>query len=84
MNWLDGKPPAGLEWEMVPTPDQADVIMDLRVPRWLAARGAKLSLLIRSNDQPRRLKVAIPSGARDGLCMRIREAGRATSISIAG
>lgn len=69
---------------MVPTPDQADVIMDLRAPRWLAPRGAKLSLLIRSNDQPRRLKVAIPSGARDGLCMRIREAGRATSISIAG
>ena len=46
---------------MVPTPEQADVIMDLRMPRWLAARGAKLRLLINSNNQPRRLKVAIPA-----------------------
>lgn len=76
LNWLAGKPPADLEWEMVPTPHQPDLIMDLRLPRWLAARGAKINLLIRSDNQRRRLKLAIPAGVKEGLCMRVKEGGR--------
>ena len=78
MNWLTGRPPAGLEWEMVPTPGQPDLIMDLRLPRWLASRGAKINFILKSHNLRRRLKLAIPPGVKDGLCMRIKEAGRIT------
>jgi curved DNA-binding protein CbpA len=76
LNWLTGKPPADLEWEMVPTPHQPDLIMDLRLPRWLAARGAKINLLMKGAQERRRLKLVIPAGVNDGLCLRVKEGGR--------
>jgi DnaJ-class molecular chaperone len=76
ISWLTGRLPADLEWEMVPTPDQPDLIMDLKLPRWLAARGARINFLIKSNDQQRRVKIAIPAGVKDGTCLRVRGGGK--------
>jgi curved DNA-binding protein CbpA len=76
LDWIAGRPPAHLEWEMVPTPGLPDLIMDLKVPRWMAARGARVTLLIRADGQQRRLRVTIPPGALDGLCLRLKGAGR--------
>ena len=80
LNWLVGRPPADLEWEMVPTPGQPDLIMDLRVPRWLASRGAKINFIIRNENLRRRLKLTIPAGVQDGMCMRIKEAGKKSGV----
>jgi DnaJ-class molecular chaperone len=74
--WLNGNLPADLEWEMVPTPGQPDLIMDLRLPRWLAAQGARVNFLIRSNGQQQRVTIAIPAGVKDGSCLRVRGGGR--------
>jgi DnaJ-class molecular chaperone len=76
MSWLNGRLPADLEWKMVPTPDRPDLIMDLRLPRWLAARGAKVNFLIRNNDQQRRVRIAIPAWVKDGTCLRVKGGGR--------
>ena len=75
LNWLAGRPPADLEWEMVPAPDQPDLIMDLRVPRWLAVQGARVNFLIRTNNQGRCVQLAIPPGVKDGVCMRVKGGG---------
>jgi curved DNA-binding protein CbpA len=76
LNWLTGGPPPGLEWEMVPTPNRPDLIMDLRMPRWLAARGTRVNLVIKSKNLRRRLKFAIPAGVKDGACLKIRGGGK--------
>jgi len=76
LDWIAGRPPADLDWEMVPTPGLPDLIMDLKVPRWMAARGAKVTLLIRINGLKRRLRLTIPPGSQDGLCLRVKGGGR--------
>jgi DnaJ-class molecular chaperone len=74
--WLNGRLPADLEWEMVPNPGRPDLIMDLKLPRWLAARGAKVNFLIKSHNQQRRVKITIPAGVKDGTCLRVKGGGK--------
>lgn len=74
--WFTGKPPQGLSWELIPTPHQADLVLDLYLPRWLAARGAKLNFLVKSKDQRRRLRVAIPPGVPEGTSLEVEGAGK--------
>ncbi len=76
LNWLTGGHPPGLEWEMVPTPNRPDLIMELRLPRWLAARGTRVNFIIKSKNLRRRLKFAIPAGVKDGSCLKIRGGGK--------
>ncbi len=76
MAWLTGRLPADLEWEMVPTPNQPDLVMDLKLPRWMAARGAKIDFLIKNHSQQRRIRIAIPAGVKDGACLRVKGGGR--------
>ncbi len=76
LNWLTGGHPPGLEWEMVPTPNRPDLIMELRLPRWLAARGTRVNFVIKSKNLRRRLKFAIPAGVKDGSCLKIRGGGK--------
>ena len=76
VNWVTGKPPVGLEWEIVPTPGQPHLVMDLRLPRWLAARGAKVQFLLRSKNQRRRLRLTIPPGMEDGACLKVEGGGK--------
>jgi len=76
LNWLAGGHPPGLEWEMVPTPNRPDLIMELRLPRWLAARGTRVNFIIKSKNLRRRLKFAIPAGVKDGSCLKIRGGGK--------
>ncbi len=78
VQWLTGSPLAGLEWEMFPALDRPDVIMDLRLPRRLAARGAKVNFLISSDHQRRRLRLSIPPGVTDGAWLRIKGGGKTT------
>jgi len=75
--WITGKPPPGLEWELVPTPGQPHLIMDLRLPRWLALRGGRVNFLLKSKDQQRRLRLTIPPGVQDGACIKVEGAGKA-------
>ncbi len=77
LNWLTGRPPAGLEWEVVPTPHRPDLVMDLKLPRWLAARGTRLNFIMKSHNQRRRLKLTIPPGVQEGLFMRVKGGGKA-------
>jgi DnaJ-class molecular chaperone len=74
--WLSGRLPADLEWEMVPTPGRPDLVMDLKLPRWLAARGAKINFLIKSSNQQRRVRIAIPAGVKDGACLKVKGGGK--------
>jgi DnaJ-class molecular chaperone len=76
LHWFTGNPPAGLEWEMFPALDRPDVIMNLRLSRRLAARGAKVNFLISSNHQRRRLRLSIPPGVTDGSWLRIKGGGK--------
>ncbi len=77
LNWLTGRPPGGVEWEVVPTPHRPDLIMDLRLPRWLAARGTRINFIMKSHNQRRRLKLTIPPGVQEGLIMRVKGGGKA-------
>lgn len=76
LSWLRGRPLEGLEWVLVPTPNQTDLIMDLRLPRWLAARGAKVQFLLRSQHHRRRLRLTIPPGVKDGSCIKVEGGGK--------
>ncbi|MGQ9688626.1 MAG: hypothetical protein ACUVXF_07565 [Desulfobaccales bacterium] len=62
---------------MVPTPNQPDLIMELRLPRWLASRGTRLNFIIKGKHLRRRLKLSIPAGVQDGSCLRITGGGKA-------
>jgi len=61
---------------LIPTPNQPDLIMDLRLPRWLAARGAKVNFLLRSKDHRRRLRLTIPPGVKDGSTIKVEGGGK--------
>jgi len=50
--------------------------MDLHLPRWLAARGAKVQFLLRSKNQRRRLHLTIPPGMKDGSCLKVEGGGK--------
>jgi curved DNA-binding protein CbpA len=76
VNWLIGTSSKDLEWEMVSTPNQPDLIMDLRLPRRLAAQGVKVHFLLRSKDTQRRLNLAIPPGVKDGSCIKVKGGGK--------
>ena len=76
IDWLNGRLPAELEWEMVPTPKSPDLVVDLKLPKWLAARGAKINFLVKSKNQQRRVRIAIPAGVKDGACLRVKGAGK--------
>ena len=78
ISWLTGSSLDDLEWEMVPTPNQPDLIMDLRLPRRLAARGAKVHFLLKSKNQQRRLNLTIPPGVKDGSCIKVKGGGKNT------
>jgi len=65
---------------MVPTPGRPDLIMDLKLPRWLAARGAKINFLIKSNHQQRRVRIAIPAGVKDGACLKVKGGGKSNGM----
>ena len=62
---------------MVPTPHRPDLVMDLRLPRWLAARGTRINFIMKSHNQRRRLKLTIPPGVQEGLFMRVKGGGKA-------
>jgi DnaJ-class molecular chaperone len=78
--WFNGRLPADLEWEMVPTPGRPDLVMDLKLPRWLAVRGAKINFLIKSNNQQRRVRIAIPAGVKDGTCLKVKGGGKSNGM----
>lgn len=79
--WLTGNPPADLEWNMVSTANQPDLIMELRLPRWLAAQGGKVNFLVKNHHQQRRLKLAIPPGVKEGSCLRIKGGGKTAGLT---
>jgi curved DNA-binding protein CbpA len=76
MSWLSGYPPPDLEWEMVPTPNQPHLVLNLRLPRWMAAYGTRLNFAIKSQQRRRRLKIVIPPGVKDGSRLRVKGAGK--------
>jgi len=76
LHWLKSRPPAGLECEVVPTPHHPDLIMDLRMPKWLAVRGTRINFILTSQDQRRRLKLAIPPGVQEGPFMKVKGGGK--------
>jgi DnaJ-class molecular chaperone len=76
LSWFTGNPPVDLEWELLPVPNQPDLILNLRLPRWVAAYGTKFNFILKSNKRRRRLKITIPAGVKDGSRLRIRGAGR--------
>lgn len=76
LSWFTGNPPADLEWELLPVPDKPDLVLNLRLPRWVAAYGAKFNFIVKSNHRRRRLKISIPAGVKDGSRLRIKGAGR--------
>jgi DnaJ-class molecular chaperone len=76
LNWLKGRSATALDWEMVPTPGRPDLVMILRLPKWLAAQGTKVNLVIKSTGGRRRLKIAIPPGVQDGLRMVVKGGGK--------
>lgn len=79
LKWLTGGPPHGVEWQMIPTPNQPDLIMELRLPRWLAARGTRVNFIIKSQNLRRRLKFSIPAGVKDGSRLKIKGGGKNSS-----
>jgi len=76
VSWLTGRPPVGLEWEIIPTPGQPHLVMDLRLPRWLAARGGRVNFLLWSKNQRRRLRLTIPPGIQDGSFVKVEGGGK--------
>jgi len=76
LTWFAGKSPPGLALELIPSANQADLVMDLHVPRWLAARGAKLKFLLKIRDQRRRLRLTLPAGVKDGAALKVEGAGK--------
>jgi DnaJ-class molecular chaperone len=50
--------------------------MDLHLPRWLAARGAKVRFLLKHQSHRRRLRLTIPAGIREGTCIKIEGGGK--------
>jgi len=76
LSWFTGNPPADLDWELMPVPNQPDLILNLRLPNWVAAYGAKFNFIVKSNHQRRRLKITIPAGVKDGSRLRVKGAGR--------
>jgi len=80
LSWLTGNPPFDLEWEMVPTPNQPHLVMNLRLPRWVAAYGTRFNFVIKSNHKRRRLKLVIPAGVADGSRLRVKGAGKLSGL----
>ena len=80
LSWLTGNPPFDLEWEMVPTPNQPHLVLNLRLPRWVAAYGTRFNFVIKSNHRRRRLKVVIPAGVEDGSRLRVKGAGKLSGL----
>lgn len=76
LSWFTGNPPADLDWELVQVPNQPDLILNLRLPSWVAAYGAKFNFIVKSNHRRRRLKITIPAGVKDGSRLRVKGAGR--------
>lgn len=76
ISWLTGTPPPGLAWELISLPHQNDLVMDLYLPRWLAARGARLKFLLKVKDQRRRLQLTLPPGVKDGAALKVEGAGK--------
>lgn len=78
LGWLTGNPPGGLEWELVPTPGLPDLVLDLHLPRWLAARGTRVRFLLKSREHRRRLRLTIPAGVVEGACIKVEGGGKET------
>jgi len=76
LSWFTGNSPVDLEWDLVPIPNQPDLILNLRLPRWVAAYGGKFSFIVKSHHQRRRLKIVVPAGVKDGSRLRVKGGGR--------
>jgi hypothetical protein len=76
LSWFTGNSPVDLEWELIPAPNQPDLTLNLRLPRWVAAYGGRFNFIIKSNHQRRRLKIVIPPGVKDGSRLRVKGAGK--------
>ena len=71
-HWLKGEGGPGLAWELIPT-QGPHLTLDLKMPRWLAARGAECHLSLPGLNQTHPLHLVIPPGVSDGSCLRVAE-----------
>jgi len=69
-DWLRGRPHPRLEWELLPN-SGPHLILDVRLPRWLALKGTSVHLTLQEREHP--LYLSIPPGVQDGTCLKVTD-----------
>lgn len=65
-----------LQWRLFSFPQHPDLILELHMPRRLAARGTRLRFTLKGKSFRRCLKLALPPGIQDGTCLKIKGGGK--------